>query len=78
VADFEGEDPQNYYFKENIFNTLNRARQETAFYADVQILPLGKSITEQEGKNVALQLGQEKKLILWSGVGMALLKKRLK
>jgi hypothetical protein len=64
VAEFQGPQPQNNRVTDTI---LNEIREKTAGYKDVQVVPLGKAITEQEGKDVARQVGKEKQadIVIW-------------
>ncbi len=64
VARFDGSEPQNRSITNNILSAI---RGKTADYKDVQIVALGRAITEEEGKDVARQVGQEKKadIVIW-------------
>ncbi|MEW6491631.1 MAG: tetratricopeptide repeat protein [Cyanobacteriota bacterium] len=68
VAEFEGPEPQNYRVTDTL---LNKIREKTASYKDVQVVPLGKAITEREGKDVARQVGKEKQadIVIWGWYG---------
>ena len=68
VAEFGGPEPQNYRVTETL---LAKIREKTGEYKDVQVLPLGKTITESEGKNVARKLGQEQQadIVIWGWYG---------
>jgi tetratricopeptide (TPR) repeat protein len=64
VADFQNLEPQSYGVTETIIEQL---RQATSKYPDIQILPLGKTITVQEGSEVARSYGSNHKaaVVLW-------------
>ncbi|HBE57407.1 MAG TPA: hypothetical protein DEG17_27425 [Cyanobacteria bacterium UBA11149] len=68
VADFEGPEPQNYRVTETL---LQEIREKTGEYQDVQVVSLGKAITEKEGKDVARQVGKEKQadIVIWGWYG---------
>ena len=68
VAEFEGPEPQNYRFTDYL---LNEIKEKTVDYKDVLVVPLGKAITEQEGKDVARRVGKEKKadIVIWGWYG---------
>jgi hypothetical protein len=68
VAEFDGLEPQNYRVTDTL---LNKIKEKTANYKDVQVVPLGKAITEREGKDVARQVGKEKKadIVIWGWYG---------
>ncbi len=68
VAEFEGPEPQNYRVTDTL---LNEIREKTADYKDVQVMPLGKAITEREGKDVARRVGKEKQadIVIWGWYG---------
>ena len=64
VADFEGEELDNYRVTDTILKNLKLA---TADYLDVRVKALGKTITEEDGSEVARKLGQRHNaaIILW-------------
>ncbi len=68
VAEFDGPEPQNYRVTETL---LNKIKEKTDDYKDVQVVPLGKAITEREGKDVARQVGKEKQadIVIWGWYG---------
>jgi tetratricopeptide (TPR) repeat protein len=68
VAEFEGPQAQNYRVTDTL---LNKIREQTTGYKDVQVVPLGKAITEREGKDVARQVGKEKQadIVIWGWYG---------
>ena len=68
VADFEGPDPGNYRVTETI---INRLREATSPYDDVEVLPLGRAITEAEGSVVARAEGAKRNsdLVIWGWYG---------
>jgi len=68
VADFDGPDPQKYRVTEIIVEQLREATKE---YEEVQIQPLNKAITAQEGSDFARAKGKEHKAntVLWGWYG---------
>jgi tetratricopeptide (TPR) repeat protein len=69
VADFDGPETTHYRITEKIIVQL---RQSMLDYRDTLILPLGKTISEQQGSNVAQELGESKcaTLVLWGWYGV--------
>jgi tetratricopeptide (TPR) repeat protein len=64
VAEFDSPDAKTHGVTETI---LRQLRQATEKYADVEIQALKKSITEQEGSEVARAAGQKRKatIVIW-------------
>jgi tetratricopeptide (TPR) repeat protein len=64
VAEFDSSDSKNFGVTETVINQL---RQATKQYSDVKIQPLNKSITEQEGSEVARTEGKKRKatIVIW-------------
>jgi hypothetical protein len=64
VVDFDGPDPQKYRVTENI---LNEIRSKTNIYKDVEIISLGRVLTERDGKVTARKIGQEQQvdIVIW-------------
>mgnify|MGYP007037756674 CR=1 FL=1 len=68
VANFDGPDPQYYRVTELLSAHL---RQVTKDYSDIDVLPLNRSITEQEGPSKAIEIGQNAKatVVIWGWMG---------
>lgn len=64
VADFRRRDQKNYGVTETI---INRLRNETKDYSDVQILSLGEHISIEDGSDVAFAKGKERdaSIVMW-------------
>lgn len=64
VAEFDSSDSKNFGVTETVINQL---RQATEQYSDVRIQALNKSITEQEGSEVARTEGKKRKatIVIW-------------
>ncbi len=64
VADFDKADSKNFGVTETVIDQL---RQATGKYSDVKIQALNKSITEQEGSEVARTEGKKRKatIVIW-------------
>jgi tetratricopeptide (TPR) repeat protein len=64
IAEFDGSDSKNFGVTETVINQL---RQATEKYSDVKIQALNKSITEQEGSEVARTEGEKRKatIVIW-------------
>jgi tetratricopeptide (TPR) repeat protein len=64
VAEFDSPDSKNFGVTETVINQL---RQATEQYSDVKIQPLNKSITAQEGSEVARAEGEKRKatIVIW-------------
>jgi len=64
VADFDSPDTKNSGMTETVINQL---RQATGKYSDVKIQALNKSITEQEGGEIARTEGEKRKatIVIW-------------
>ena len=69
VADFEGPAPQEYRVTETI---LERLREATEKYSDVQVQALSEPITAQQGSDVARVKGVEHKanIVIWGWYGV--------
>jgi tetratricopeptide (TPR) repeat protein len=69
IANFDGVDPQKYQVTENILRNLRKATEP---YADVKVQALDKSITEQQGSEVARAEGEQKKaaIVIWGDYGV--------
>jgi tetratricopeptide (TPR) repeat protein len=63
-CDFDSPDSKNFGVTETVINQL---RQATGKYSDVKIQSLNKSITEQEGSEVARTEGEKRKatIVIW-------------
>jgi tetratricopeptide (TPR) repeat protein len=64
VAEFDGSDSKNFGVTETVINQLCQATEK---YSDVKIQALNKSITEQEGSEVARTEGEKRKatIVIW-------------
>jgi tetratricopeptide (TPR) repeat protein len=64
VADFKGPEQEKYIVTETI---LDHLRQATRKYHEVQVIALGKSISAQEGNEVAREMGRlsHASIVLW-------------
>jgi tetratricopeptide (TPR) repeat protein len=64
IADFDGPDPQKYRVTDNILSEIKR---QTDSYKDVEVISLSKVIQERDGKNIARQIGHDKKadIVIW-------------
>ena len=69
VANFDGTNPENYRVTETVLSTIKEA---VVNYADVEVKPLGKTITEAEGSDIARQIGKEEKatILIWGWYGV--------
>ncbi|MCC5666058.1 tetratricopeptide repeat protein [Nostoc sp. CHAB 5784] len=69
VANFDGVDPQKYQVTETIVRNLRNATEP---YADVKVPALNKTITEQQGSEVARAEGEQKKasIVIWGDYGV--------
>jgi tetratricopeptide (TPR) repeat protein len=69
VANFDGVEQQNYRVTENILRNL---RNTTRPYADVKVVALNRTITEQQGSEVARAAGEQKKasIVIWGEYGV--------
>ena len=68
VAEFQGPDPQSYRVTELL---LAHLRQVTKGYPEILILPLGRTISEQEGSSLAQAEGHKVKAtaVIWGWYG---------
>jgi Tfp pilus assembly protein PilF len=69
VANFDGVEQQTYRVTENILRNLRKATEP---YPDVKVQALNKSITEQQGSDVARAVGAQKKasIVIWGEYGV--------
>jgi len=69
VARFDGPEPERYHVTDTI---LNRLREATEQYDDVEIVPLGEVITEEQGSAVARAAGERRKaaIVIWGWYGV--------
>ena len=68
VADFEGPNPKSFRLSEIVVEEIRRA---TSSYRDIEIRPVARAITAQEGSTEARKLGQENgaAIVLWGWYG---------
>jgi tetratricopeptide (TPR) repeat protein len=68
IADFPGPDAESYRVTELLLGNL---RQLAKQHAEVEIVPLGRPISEQEGSAVALESGRQLKAsgVIWGWYG---------
>jgi hypothetical protein len=68
LADFEGPDPQSYRVTEMLLANLRDIAKK---HPQIEVFPLGRPISEQEGSSLALQEGRQRKAsaVIWGWYG---------
>lgn len=69
VANFDGPDPEKYRVSETVLERLGAAMKP---YSDVEVISLGKAITQQEGSAAARADGEGRKaaIVIWGWYGV--------